>query len=556
MRFVASCAIWFFSTVMAVVPVGRAFADSPSEAPGRALLFEGMGSLHRPITTRSALAQRYFDQGLTLSYAFNHVEAERSFVEATRLDPSCAMCFWGAALVLGSHINAPITKIDEARALAHLERARALAASGTPIERALVGALSTRYSADPYADRASLDRAYAAAMRSLAALYPNDVDVLALAAEALMDVSPWNYWSHDGRPLPHTPEILKLLERAMALDPQHPGANHFYIHAVEASPTPELGIAAADRLQNLVPAAGHLVHMPSHIYIRVGRYRDAALVNERAIVADERYAELTTPGPLYGGMYRLHNPHFLWTARALLGQKARALSAAELVSSMAAERMHGAHGHSSEMLENYLMTPLLARVRFGLWDEILKTPEPAAEQVYSRALWSYASAIAHARRGQEAEARAHLAELERLAATPRFREVTLSGVNPVGDVLAVAVEVTRGEVAAARGALALAIHHLEAAVRLEDALRYMEPSDWHHPTRQILGAMLLRAGRARDAERVYREDLAKLPENGWSLFGLARALEAQGRAKEAAEAKARFACAFRDADVTLEASSF
>lgn len=557
-RFVLVGVLGASSFAAAAAPVGAsdgAREGHQAPAPASAPLLEGMGSYSRPISTRAPLAQRYFDQGLTLAYGFNHAEAERSFLEAARLDPSCALCFWGAALVLGPNINMPMNDADVPRAYAHLQRARAIAPLASPRERDLIQALATRYAPAPVADRAPLDRAYADAMREVARRFPDDVDILALHAEALMNLSPWNYWAKDGTPTTDTPEIVATLERALELDPMHPGANHYYIHALEASPTPERALGAADRLAHLVPGAGHLVHMPSHIYIRTGRYHDAALANERAILADERYLPCADPNNVYLGMYRLHNPHFLWAAATLEGRSAVALRAARMLPAMIGA--HGGHGPGMEaMTEHLLATPLFTMVRFGRWQDILREEAPPEDRAYSRGVHHYARALALSRTGDANAAQAELAALLARAADPALADARVSGVSTASAVLAVAVEVTRGELAADRGDLVAAIEHLERAVELEDQLRYMEPPDWHHPTRQILGAILLRAGRVVAAERVYREDLARLPENGFSLFGLAQALERQGREAEAAQVRQRFEAAFAHADVTLEASRF
>jgi len=540
----------------------RAASDEATErkdepAPAGAPLLEGMGSLHRPITTTVPLAQRYFDQGLTLAYGFNHAEAERSFLEAARLDPSCAMCFWGAALVLGPNINAPMKDKDVPRAFAHIERADSLSHLGTPLERALIEALAVRYAPAPVADRAPLDRAYAEAMRDVARRFPDDADVLSLYAEALMDLSPWNYWEN-GAPRANTEEIITTLEHVMKLDPNHAGANHYYIHVLEASPNPERALAAADRLGDLVPGAGHLVHMPSHIYFRVGRYHDAALANERAIAADNRYLPHADPSNMYLGMYRLHNVHFLWAAATLEGRSEEALRVARSLPELIRNTPHGHGGHAAidAMTEHFMAAPLYAMVRFGKWQDILREQMPLAGLFYSRGVYHYARTIAFSRLGDEMSAMRELVELQKYASIPSLAETTVSGVNAPKDVLAVAVHVARGEMLAAQGKVHRAIRDLEFAVRLEDQLRYMEPPDWHQPTRQILGALLLRAGKAAEAERVYREDLAKLPENGFSLFGLAQALEQQGRSSDAAEVRKRFEVAFARADVKLEASRF
>ncbi|MDC0748138.1 hypothetical protein [Polyangium mundeleinium] len=535
----------------------EAGAITSPPAPARAPLLEGMGSLHRPITTGVPAAQRYFNQGLTLAYAFNHAEAERSFLEAARLDPRCAMCFWGAALVLGPNINAPMSNDAVPRAYVHIQRARALASAThvTGPERELIEALALRYAPAPVADRSALDIAYAEAMKKVAGRFPDDVDILSLYAEALMDLSPWYYWER-GLPRANTEEVMSALERAMKLAPNHPGANHFYIHVIESSPNPARALDAAVRLADLVPGAGHLVHMPSHIYVRLGRYHDAAVVNERAVAADDKYAPLADPSNMYLIMYRMHNVHFLWAAATLEGRSAEALRVARSIPRLLGHAAHGHGGTMTTMIEHFQITPLYALVRFGRWQEILHEEAPPEDRAYSRGVYHYARSIAYSRRGDAAAADRELAALEKIAAEPALTRTTVSVVNTPSSVLGVALAVARGELAADRGDLDTAIRELQFAVVLEDLLRYMDPSDWHHPTRQILGAVLLRARRAADAERVYREDLATLPENGFSLFGLAQALERQGKASEAAEVRRRFAIAFARADIRLEASRF
>ncbi|TKD10113.1 hypothetical protein [Polyangium fumosum] len=531
--------------------------DTTTPASKQAPLLEGMGSLHRPITTRVPAAQRYFNQGLTLAYAFNHAEAERSFLEAARLDPRCAMCFWGAALVLGPNINAPMSDDAVPRAYAHIQRARALATTSgvTRPERELIEALVLRYAPAPVADRSALDIAYAGAMKKVAEHFPDDVDILSLYAESLMDLSPWNYWER-GMPRANTEEVVSALERAMKLDPNHPGANHYYIHVMESSPHPARARDAAVRLGDLVPGAGHLVHMPSHIYLRLGHYHDAAMANERAIAADDKYAPLADPSNMYLIMYRMHNVHFLWAAATLEGRSAEALRVARSIPRLLGHAAHGHGGAMATMIEHFQAAPLYALVRFGRWQEILHAEAPPEDRVYSRGVYHYARAIAYSRLGDTAAADRELAALEKVAAEPALTRTTVSGVNTPSAVLGVALAVARGELAADRGDLDAAVRELQFAVVLEDLLRYMEPPDWHHPTRQILGAVLLRAGRAADAERVYREDLANLPENGFSLFGLAQALERQGKASEAAEVRRRFEIAFARADIRLESSRF
>lgn len=533
-------------------------ARSAGPADGRtAPLLEGMGTHHHAISTKNPLAQRYFDQGLVLAYGFNHAEAARSFREAARLDPGCAMCWWGVALVQGPNINAKMEEAAVTEAWDALRKAQALAPKAGEKERAYIETLSTRYSESPSADRAALDQEYADAMRRLAWRFPEDTDAATLFAEALMDTMPWAYWEKggekDGQPKPATREVLAALEGVLARDPNHPGANHFYIHAVEAA-RPELGIAAAERLESLVPAAGHLVHMPSHIYIRVGRYHDASVANQRAMEADKSYATQCHAQGIYPLAYMPHNHHFLWAAATFEGRSALALEAAREMA--AGIDHHTMREDGLGTLQHYQITPLYALVRFGRWDEILKAPEPEADLVYPRAVWHYARGMAFARTGRPDEADREREKVRTLAAEPAMAKMTVWDINTVTDLLKVADNILAGETAAARRDWDAAVRHLEAAVAAEDALNYDEPPPWHFPSRQILGAVLLEAGRPADAERVYEEDLKNFPENGWSLNGLHRSLVAQGKKEEAAKAEARFREAWKHADVTLTASRF
>jgi tetratricopeptide (TPR) repeat protein len=520
-------------------------------AEARAILFDDLGTHHHPVTTRSPEAQRYFDQGLQLVWAFNHEEAMRSFQEAARLDPGCAMAWWGIALARGPNYNDPGSRERDRRAEEALARARALRPAVSERERAYIDALSTRYVAEPPADRTPLDAAYATAMRELAHRYPDDLDAATLYAEALMNLRPWDLWTADGAPQPGTEEILSTLESVLARAPRHAGANHYYVHAVEASPRPERALAAAGRLETLVPGAGHLVHMPAHIYMRTGRYGDASAANVRAIAADRAYVARTAPGPVYAMMYVPHNVDFLWASASMEGRSAEALRAAREVAAMTTPDM----AREMSDVEGGLVAPLFVLVRFGRWAEVLAEPAPPDDLPFARGSWHYARGFALARSRRLDEAAAELQALERVAAaTPPAR--LIMQVNTAKAVLDLGAAVLAGELAAARGDTATAVGHLEDAVRRQDALRYMEPPPWYYPVRQSLGAVLLAAGRARQAEAVYREDLRRHPENGWSLHGLAQSLRAQRRATAAAAVEERFRQAWARADVTLAASRF
>jgi len=529
----------------------------PASAEGgerTAPLLEDMGDLHWPISTDSELAQRYFDQALTLAYGFNHLEAERSFREAARLDDECAICFWGAALVLGPNINDPVpTPEREVTAYQTLGEAVARVEYASDKERALIEALQSRYAATPPEDRAALDLAYADAMRSVAKRFPEDLQIQTLFAEAMMDTMPWAYWTEDGEPKPLTEEVFVTLDFVLESDPDHPGANHFYVHAVEQE-QPERGVAPADRLRRVVPGAGHLVHMPSHIYIRVGRYHDGSLANELAVEADNDYVTQCRAQGIYPVAYVPHNHHFLWATTTMEGRSADALRAARHTAGHVERSLM--REPELAMLQHFSAIPYYALVRFGMWDEILREPAPEEDLLYPTAVWHYARGIAYARGGKLKEASAELEQERAIAADPRLEPLRIWGLNPMTSLAEIAAAVLHAEIAAARRDTKTAVAELRKAIAIEDGLIYGEPPDWFYPVRHNLGAILLEAGRARAAEKVYREDLARFPDNGWSLYGLAQSLKAQGKMKEAAEVERRFETAWRYADVEITASRF
>jgi tetratricopeptide (TPR) repeat protein len=508
-----------------------------------------MGGYQRAVTTHSADAQRYFDQGMTWAFAFNHDEAIRSFREAARLDPSCAMAWWGVALCHGPHINKPGMEASaSAAAWDALRRARSLVDSETAVERELIEALSARYAADPPADRRGLDEAYAGAMKSLRDRHPRDADIAVLCAESMMDLRPWDLWTADGRPHEGTEEIVSTLETALALSPEHPGAIHLLIHAVEASADPGRASAAADRLRTLVPASGHLVHMPSHIDVRTGKWAHAAETNERAIAADAAYRRLSPRQGFYR-MYMAHNLHFLSFVSMMEGRSERAVSAArEMLGSVPAWYAKA----NAALVDPYLSIEMDALKRFGRWEELLRVAEPRRGFPITHAMWRHGRGVALAAVGRVGEARVELDRLRReIAALPAE---TMGVVNKAHEMLAIAERVLAGEVAYAEGDVGLAISRLKAAAAIEDRLIYMEPPEWAVPVRHVLGAMLVESGRAAEAEAVYLEDLREWPENGWSLFGLEQALRAQGRLSEAEAARGRFERAFARADAPIESS--
>ena len=530
--------------------VGAACAGAEEQVPD-VPLYENLGSHTYAISTDVPAAQQYFDQGLRLYYAFNHAEAIRAFRAAAALDARCAMCYWGEAAAWGPNINLPMDSASGAAAYAAIQRAQELAEHASEREQALIEAMGVRYAADPTAERAPLDSAYARAMQQVVEAYPEDVDAATLYAEALMDLSPWDYWEADGSPRPDTDALLGALERVVAAAPEHPGANHFYIHAVEAV-SPERAVAAAERLAGLMPGAGHLVHMPGHIYIRVGRYEDAIRANEHAVHADETYIRDQNPEfGVYTAGYYPHNYDFLAFAASMIGRKSQAVSAADKMASLAPGEM--LHVPGMTFLQHHMTRNLQMRVRFADWDEILASTAPAEDLPHARAMWHYAHGRALAAGGDPDGAEADLAEVRAVANDPAVSDLRLE-FNTSGRVLAIASDVLAGHIAAARSNHDVAVEHLRAAAALEDALYYGEPPDWSVPVRQDLGAVLLAAGRPAEAQRAFEEDLKRFPDNGWSLHGLAEALRAQGRGAEADAMMQRFQQMWRGAEVELAAA--
>ena len=510
-----------------------------------------LGTHTYKITTSSPEAQAAFDRGLTLSYAFSHGAAEREFRKAAALDSTCAMAWWGVALVNGPHINFPLVPPDKAKvAWEALTKARQLAPNASEKERALIDALGKRYADPQPEDRSPLDRAYADAMRQVWKAYPQDADIGALFAESMMDLRPWDLWTLDGKPQPGTPEIEATLERVMQLDPNHPGGNHFYVHTMEASPHPESALVAADRLRDLVPGASHLVHMPAHIYARLGRWDDAAAANTRARVADSVY-RVANPRPGFYAVYMAHNNHFFAYAALMEGRSAEALQAArEMVAGVPADFVN----EHAPIVDGYMVFVPEVLMRLGKWNDVLAEPEPASNLPLSRALWRCTRAVSYTALGRWSEADAERAAFRKAAAAVP-KDGTF-GNNKASDVLAIASGVLDGEMAAKHDKFDQSAKLLRAAVAKEDSLRYDEPPDWMQPVRHTLGAVLLRAGRYAEAEKVYREDLARYPENGWSLYGLGRALRLQKKDAEAAQVEARFRAVWRKADIQLGSTCF
>ncbi|HEY7292439.1 MAG TPA: alpha/beta hydrolase [Vicinamibacterales bacterium] len=508
----------------------------------------GLGSLEYRVSTNVPASQRFFNQGLRLLYAFNHAEARRAFREAARLDPDLAMASWGEAMALGPNLNAPMSRENARLAYEAVGRAQTKAARATAAERDLITALARRYTADVAGDRGPLDRAYAADMSQLAQRYPADSHIQTLYADAVMNTMPWDYWEKNGNAKPAAADVIAALERVIAREPDHAGALHYFIHMMEASKTPERAEASADRLGPLMPAAGHMVHMPAHIYLRVGRYADAAEANVRAIAADEDYLAQCQAQGLYPVSYYPHNLHFLWAAATFEGRSAVAIDAARRLATKVPHHHAGALAWTSD----FPVVPLLAYARFGRWTEILTEPSPPQNEPYAVGIWRYARGLAFVAQGRLDRAESELADLERAKSHEAFKS-TLKDL-PLLTNLQIASRILGGELAARQDRSADAIRLVEEAVQIEDAIPYNEPPVWHQPPRQVLGALLLAAGRARDAERAYREDLERFRENGWSLFGLAQSLEAQGNTGEGADMRRRFAKAWQRADVTLSSS--
>ena len=517
----------------------------------RPVRYDSLGTYSYRISTASPDAQRWFDQGLRLVYAFNHHEAQRAFREAVRRDPRCAMCFWGIAITEGSNYNHPTDAEREKRALAAVAGARRLGDGARPVERALIDAIARRHSEDPAVKRETLDRAYADALREVARQFPDDLEAATFFADAMMNLRPWNLWTPDGTPQPGTDEIVQTLERVLAKEPNHPGALHLYIHAVEASRDPKRAEAPADRLQKLMPGAGHLVHMPSHIYWRVGRYADAVSANLAAVQADVAYFKTAQPSPIYRGLYHPHNIDFIWQSASMQGRSAETLRAArEFASNASAEMIK-----QMPDMETAPVAPVVALVRFGRWDEVLREPAPPREWLYTRGVWHYARGLAFSAKGQAPDARRELGELEAiLQSVPAER--TVAFFFRARNLLQLAANVLAGEIAAKAGDTATAERLLRAAVTEQDTHWFTEPPPWYFPVRHALGAVLLQGNRAAAAEQVYREDLKNNPGNGWALYGLAQSQRAQGKTAEATQTEETFRRAWTQADVTLTASRF
>lgn len=518
-------------------------------------LFDTFGDLHRDVGTRVPAAQRYFDQGLRMAYGFNHEAAGRAFAEAARLDPKCAMCAWGQALVLGPNINLPMDPALAKDATAFAARAASLAAAANPADHALIQALQVRYTDPAPQDRKPLDRAYADAMARVVEQFPGDDDAATLYAEALMNLSPWAYWEKNGAPAPFTPRLLGELERVLARNPHHIGAMHYYIHATEASPDPQRAEPYADALAALAPGSGHLVHMPAHTYIRLGRYHDATLTNFAASTADKDFlAVCHGSNGVYPLGYVPHNWHFATMTTGLTGSRAMALLAAKHTASRADRAAMGQA--PLEFMQQFVVAPLLTQVRFGDWDAILSDAAAQPEPPYPTAIRHFARGMAHVRKGAWADAEREADALHTIAREPAMAKVSFFDINHADAVLRVADAMLRGELLRARGERQQGIAALHEAVAAEDALAYNEPADWPLPVRPYLGAALLEAGDARGAAEAFGQDLKTYPRNGWSLFGLAQAQRQLGQANAAEETSRLQTAAWQWADTPLTAARY
>ena len=548
-----------FKTIVLVTAIGLGIACSKTSEPAstapQAPLYDNLGSYHHAITG-SAEAQRYFNQGLTLSYAFNHAEAIRSFKQGLAIDPDCAMCSWGVAYALGPNINAPITPEAAKEAFDAIGEARTRGARASAKEQAYIEALATRYAADPKADRPPLDAAYAAAMRNLAAKFPDDLDAATLFAQSLMDTAPWSYWNQDGSPKGFTNEVLAALESVLKRKSDHVGAIHLYIHAVEASPDPVRAEPYADKLAALVPGAGHLVHMPGHIYLRTGRFNDASVANENAMKADQAYqaGNRASGNMTYDVGYVPHNPHFLVSSLSFEGRRADALKAAESVKRIVHADMLRDPAMGG-MVQHFMLTPLYTKLRFAMWEEVLAEAAPAQDLPYMQAISHAARSMAYSATGRFDEAEKELAAVMAAKANESLKTMYVSTTNVASAIADIAYDVAAGELRARQKRAGDAAKHFAAAVTKEDALIYMEPPDWPIPVRQIQGAALLQLGRAAEAETAFRGDLKKFPKNGWSLSGLreSRMRQGPGRNAEIGALDVQMRQAWGRSDVKVEA---
>lgn len=526
---------------------GSGNGNGGNSAPAKRTVWldAGLGNVHHPVSTKNPEAQKFFNQGMAYLYAFNHDEGVASFKRAAELDPDLAMAYWGMALGLGANYNDPANTERFAQAYGHLSKAVSLAPKASAAEQAYINALSKRYSADASVDPKKLAADYTAAMSELVKAYPDDLDAATLYAESMMNLRPWQLWSLDGKPAPGTLEILAILEGVLRRNPKHTGANHYYIHAIEASPNPERGLAAANRLGALAPSAGHLVHMPSHIYLRTGDYDESVKSNQAAIIADRNYIQRSGATGLYPLMYYNHNIHMLAASFAGNGNYAGAIKTArELAANV------GPNVKAAPPLEMFMPYPLITLARFHKWDEVMNYPKPSTEMMITTAYWHMARGLAFAETGKPADAEKELAALRETA--KKIPATANLFTTPVSVALKVADELLAGEIALARGDRKGAIEMLRAAAASEAKVNYAEPPDWDMPVREWLGRVLLMDGQFAEAEKAYREEVARGPRNGRALFGLAEALRKQGKTSSADLVQREFEMAWASADTKLD----
>ena len=520
---------------------------APAKEPAPATLVAGLGDINHPVTTNNPEAQKFFNQGLAYMYAFNHAEAVRSFNQAAQLDPQMAMAYWGVAIALGSNYNVPADGPALVQAYTNLKKAMELAPKASEHERAYINALSRRYSADIQADQQKLAIDYKNAMGELAKAYPDDLDAATLYAESMMNLRPWKLWALDGKPAEGTVEIVTVLENVLRRDPNHSGANHYYIHAVEASTNAERALPSAARLGKIAPKAGHLVHMPSHVYIRTGDYFQAAQSNVDAIAVDREYIQKSGNNGLYPAMYYNHNIHFLAAASAMNGRYADSIKSARELEANVKPVVK-----AMPMLEMFLPYTSVSMTRFGKWDEVLKETKPDASLKITTGFWHFARGSAYAASKDTAKAEAELAALRAVDKT--LTEERLFN-NAAINIMKVAELALEGKIALARGDKQAAFDLLNKAVAAEDATDYAEPADWDLPTREVLGGALLANGDYKTAEKVFRDEIRRRPRNGRGLFGLAESLRKQGKDRAANSVQAEFEKAWQHADTKLSVSS-
>ena len=514
-------------------------------------MLEHIGNLHHAVSTQDALAQRYFDQGLMMLYAFNHMEAERSFRSAAAVDPQLAMAWWGVGMAVGPNLNDQASLEKDAKGRDALSKAKKLKKYASAEERDLIDALAKRYGANSKAELPKHGKKYAEAMGKVAARYADDPDAITLYADALMNTMPWDYYKPDGSPKPAITKALTALESVMSRWPQHPGGNHFYIHAQEAA-HPELAVAAAERLGPFAPAAGHLVHMPSHIWVRVGRWDDAVVANEEASKADEDYITQCHAQGRYPLGYYPHNLHMLTFASMMEGRSGAALAASKKAAAKMPQNFQEDPPSYAALFESQ---PLFVMVRFGLWDDILAYPKPLDKKGFVQGMWQYARTMAMVRSNKLDDAAKELAALDATMASPGMQSYKVRG-NDAEDLLKIARDLAAGELDLARNNSDAGIKKFQEAVAVQDHLHYTEPEDWYYPSRQSLGNALLKAGKNAEAEKVFREDVKEHVGNGWALYGLEQSLRAQGKSAEADEVEQKFQRAWTKADVKLTAAVF